>query len=261
MTKPYLDAPLPHRLAHRGATMAGQFDENSWDAFRAALSLGASHLETDAQVTSDGHAVLVHDDDLVRVGATPLTGGRIRVAEYSLAELEAMRLAKGGAIPSLLATLLEFPDARFNIDVKVAGAIAPVARAIKESAAEDRALITSFSDSRRLATLKLLAPAKVATSPGSAILLRAWLGFWAAAAFGRGSQLKVLRRVLADVDAIQVPQRHGVIHFANAGFIAAVRELGIHVHFWVINDDLTAKNLLALGATGLVSDDLPALHL
>lgn len=261
MAKPFFDAPLPYRFAHRGATRGGQIDENTWDAFTEALAQGATHIETDAQVTRDGVAVLFHDDDLLRVGATPLSLGRKLVAEYDFAELQAIRLRQGGRISSLSETLSRFPQVRFNIDVKVAGAIAPVARAIKESAAEDRALITSFSDSRRLATLELLAPAKVATSPGSSILLRAWLGFWAAAAFGRGLQLKVLRRVLADVDAIQVPQRHGVIHFANAGFVAAVRELGIHVHFWVINDELTAKKLLALGATGLVSDDLPALHL
>ena len=63
------------------------------------------------------------------------------------------------------------------------------------------------------------------------------------------------------MDAIQVPLRSGVFRFDDQGFVAAVRELGVEVHFWVINDASTAKRLLALGASGLISDDLPALNL
>ena len=261
MAKPFFDAPLPFRFAHRGATAGGRFDENTWPAFSEALAQGASHIETDAQVTRDGVAVLFHDDDLVRVGATPLSSGRKLVAEYDFAELRAMQLAAGGQISSLLETLQRFPEAKFNIDVKVPGAIKPVAEAIRETNSFERVLITSFSDRRRAATLALLRSEAVATSPGSSILLKAWLGFWMSSVLGLRAQLRILKSALHGVDAIQVPQRHGLIHFANRRFIHAVRAIGIHVHFWVINDEETAKRLLAIGATGLVSDDLPALGL
>ena len=256
MTKPYLDAPVPHRLAHRGATMAGQFDENSWDAFRAALSLGASHLETDAQVTSDGHAVLVHDDDLVRVGATPLTGGRIRVAEYSLAELEAMRLAKGGAIPSLLATLLEFPDARFNIDVKRIGVAAPIADAVNATAAWDRVLITSFSDRRRKAALRLMKRPDVATSAGVSRLLLAFAAAGIAQLLPVIARRSLVRFALRGIDALQIPISEAGFRIDRPWFVRSVRDVGVHVHFWVINDRDEANRLLAMGASGIVSDDL-----
>ncbi|MEY4101904.1 MAG: hypothetical protein RIR88_38, partial [Actinomycetota bacterium] len=56
----YFPTERPHILAHRGLALAAV--ENSLDAFRAALNAGATHIETDAQATLDGIAVLFHDD-------------------------------------------------------------------------------------------------------------------------------------------------------------------------------------------------------
>lgn len=52
-----LDPPIS--FAHRGARAHAQ--ENTIDAFRLALKLGASGLESDVWLTSDGVAVLDHD--------------------------------------------------------------------------------------------------------------------------------------------------------------------------------------------------------
>jgi glycerophosphoryl diester phosphodiesterase len=62
------------------------------------------------------------------------------------------------------------------------------------------------------------------------------------------------------VDALQVPVRFGPLKVASRGFIAAVRAARVHVHFWVINDAATARSLLERGASGIVSDDLPAIR-
>lgn len=256
MTKPYFDAPLPHRIAHRGSTLGGTLDENSWAAFRAAIRLGATHIETDAQGTSDGHAVLVHDDDLVRIGAAPLSGGRIKVAEYELAELQAMRLAHGGAIPSLAATLAEFPQARFNIDVKRPGAITAVADAINRAKAWDRVLVTSFSDSRRLATLALLSDARTATSAGAGRMLGVLIAALVGRVLPRGLRVALVGWALLGLDALQIPIRIARIRVDRAWFISAVRAAGVQLQFWVINSRTEAERLVALGATGIMSDDL-----
>lgn len=258
MPKPYFDSPLPHRFAHRGATLGGKFDENTWLAFAAALGQGASHIETDVQVTSDGVAVLFHDDDLLRVGATPLTPGKNLVSDYSLQEISTLKLACGGHISSLDATLKEFPDTRFNIDVKSASGVAPVAAIISAQNAHDRVLISSFSDKRRKETLALL-DKPVATGAGSSVMLKAWLAVAARRLFGAKLSRVLLRAALRGVDAVQIPMRSGLLRFDRPEFVSAIRGLGVEVHFWVINDAETAKRLLALGASGLISDDLPAL--
>src|SRR5689334_5476315 len=55
---------LPITFAHRGARV--EFPENTIAAFRRGLELGASGLETDAWLSSDGEVVLVHDDTVGR---------------------------------------------------------------------------------------------------------------------------------------------------------------------------------------------------
>src|SRR5919112_6840459 len=55
----------PVAMAHRGFSRAGL--ENSLAAFRAAVELGYSHLETDVHTTSDGELLLFHDRTLDRV--------------------------------------------------------------------------------------------------------------------------------------------------------------------------------------------------
>ena len=50
---------IPIGFAHRGASAAAP--ENTLEAFRLAVELGASGLESDVWVSSDGEAVLDHD--------------------------------------------------------------------------------------------------------------------------------------------------------------------------------------------------------
>ncbi|HSO33672.1 MAG TPA: glycerophosphodiester phosphodiesterase family protein, partial [Labilithrix sp.] len=49
----------PMLYAHRGASR--ELPENTLEAFRLALELGADALETDAHMTRDGRIVLSHD--------------------------------------------------------------------------------------------------------------------------------------------------------------------------------------------------------
>jgi glycerophosphoryl diester phosphodiesterase len=75
--EPHLSPPIA--FAHRGARAHAV--ENTLDAFRLALRLGATGLESDVWLTADGAAVLDHDG-LVRTGLR-----RRRFAELRRAEL------------------------------------------------------------------------------------------------------------------------------------------------------------------------------
>lgn len=61
-------------IAHRGHRSVAP--ENTLAAFQAALSEGYPHFELDAQLTSDGCCIVIHDDDLDRT-----TDGSGRVNE------------------------------------------------------------------------------------------------------------------------------------------------------------------------------------
>lgn len=125
-------------------------------------------------------------------------------------------------------------------------AVEPTIEAIESAAAHDRVLVSSFSDARRLLVLRGLSR-PVATSGGSESVIRARL----AAAV---RQETLIRSSLIGVDALQIPQSMYGVRFASPSFVSKLRNLGLHVHFWTINDVATAERLLDLGATGLVSD-------
>lgn len=259
---PYFDAPLPHRLAHRGATDGGRLDENTLPAFELALDQGATHIETDVRVSADGIAVVFHDADFDRVGSQSGVRGEL-IERLTIEQIRSVELRAGGRVSSLLEVLIALPSARFNIDVKSMAAATATARAVIEADAADRVLISSFSDSRRLATLAefersgVALPAAGAGARTSAIAL---MGYWVARALGRAVARRAVARLLMGVDALQVPVRFGPLKVASRGFIAAVRAARVHVHFWVINDAATARSLLERGASGIVSDDLPAIR-
>ena len=70
-------------IAHRGASYDAP--ENTFEAFDLALSNGFHHVETDVQLSLDGHPVLIHDDTLDRT----TTGSGI-VTDATLAEIKAL---------------------------------------------------------------------------------------------------------------------------------------------------------------------------
>ena len=114
----YFTPALPRVIAHRGLHL--EAPENTKLAFLRALSLGVTHLETDVHVSADGVAVVSHDPDLSRVAAR-----KVRVDQLTMAELSRVDLGAGQGFSSLADVLDAFPEARFNIDVKTAGAVAP----------------------------------------------------------------------------------------------------------------------------------------
>src|SRR5215208_4261700 len=77
----YLDGPRPLAFAHRGG--ARLWPENTLVAFRGAIELGITHLETDVHRTRDGEIVVFHDARLERT-----TNGRGLIRDHTLAELE-----------------------------------------------------------------------------------------------------------------------------------------------------------------------------
>ncbi|RYZ69307.1 MAG: MFS transporter, partial [Proteobacteria bacterium] len=59
---------IPKYQAHRGFRPTADVQENTLNAFRRAKASGAEMVECDVQLSRDGHAVIFHDADLVRIG-------------------------------------------------------------------------------------------------------------------------------------------------------------------------------------------------
>lgn len=250
VTWPYFetsgDASRPTRpvaMAHRGFSLDGL--ENSMAAFRAAVDLGYQHLETDVHTTSDGVLLLFHDDTLERV-----TDGRGRISDLTAAEVAAARIGGLEPVPLFDELLTAFPHARMNLDVKDRDSIRSLAAAIERHGAHDRVLVASFSDRRRRAVLRLLSR-PVASSAG---VVTNGLFVLLGPLLPAGLLRLVLRRPLRDVQALQVPVRHGVVRVVTPGFVRRAHRLGLVVHVWTINGPAEMHRLLDLGVDGIVTD-------
>ena len=82
---------------HRGDWR--NYPENSIDAIKSCIAMGADIVELDVSRTKDGHFVLSHDDTLDR--ATTGTG---KVSDHTLAEIREFRLKAGSGGPNAAAT-------------------------------------------------------------------------------------------------------------------------------------------------------------
>jgi len=228
----------PRVLAHRG--LALEAPENTMLAFLKALSVGVDYIETDVHASSDGVAVIAHDDTLARVAGRP-----VRVDHLTMAELRRVDLGEGQGFVSLAEALDSFPEARFNIDLKSNAAVDPTVDAILEAGAVNRVLIASFDDRRRLAAVKRLPG--VATSASKRMSSRAV----AAASLGL---LPVVRRTLRGVDAVQLPEKFNGVTIITPRLLSTMQAAGVEVHVWTINDVPTMERLLAMGVDGIVTD-------
>jgi len=231
-------------FAHRGLALGADgpmADENTIAAFEAAIAAGADYLESDIQVTADSVAVLFHDDDLWRIAADSR-----KISEITWGELSNLVLPMGQRIPTLEQALTSLPDARFNLDFKVAGAIGPATEVINRVEAGDRILATSFSEKRRKAATRLISQ-PVAESAGSIRVLGLYLTY----SLGLDG---LFRRLASAVDCLQIPVRASVMKFGTERFIASAKRAGLEVHFWTINDPDQMRELILLGADGLVTD-------
>lgn len=234
----FFASPAPRILAHRGLSIDAP--ENTLLAFAKALAAGVNILETDVHESSDGTAMISHDDTLLRTASRD-----VKVNQLTSAELHRVDLGSGQNFASLEEALDAFPDARFNIDVKSTGAVEPTVRAVRSARATNRVLITSFSDARRRATVEGLPGVATSASIG------------AVASLLTASKLRLARRarsVLAEFDAVQVPERWKGLAVVTPRLIDTIHAAGREIHVWTINDPLAMARLLDLGVDGIVTD-------
>jgi len=235
---PYFAAPTPRIIAHRG--LAIEAPENTLLAFAHAVGIGVTHIETDVHVSADGVAMVAHDPDLSRVA-----GITASVDTLSARDLATIDLGQGQHMPTLSEALDGFPDAFFNIDLKTMGAVVPTVEAITELRANDRVLLTSFSERRRRAVLRLLPD--VATSASGPRFASALV-----ASVVRAGPL--VRASLRGLHAVQIPQRALGLDTVTPARIRAFHDAGVEVHVWTINDADTMRDLLGRGVDGIVTD-------
>ncbi len=243
---PYLDAILDQpgsviAMAHRGGVLHPEIPgtENTLHAFRHAAALGYRYLETDVHTTSDGVLLAFHDNVLDRV-----TDVRGFLAKLTAEEISKARIGGEHAVPTMAELLEELPDCRFNIDLKAAAAVRPLAQLLERTGAQDRVCVGSFSW-RRLNAFRRETGGRVATSatPTEVALF---------ITLPSGSAARTATR--QRVNALQVPHRRGRFSVVTPKLVRRAHAAGAHVHVWTVDEPAEMETLLDLGVDGLISD-------
>ncbi|GGT47109.1 glycerophosphodiester phosphodiesterase [Streptomyces purpureus] len=238
---PYLDHPAPIPFAHRGGTADGL--ENTAAAFRRAAASGYRYFETDVHTTADGALVAFHDTTLDRV-----TDARGRIRDLPWSAVREARVAGKEPLPLFEDLLEEFPEARWNVDIKAESALAPLVELIRRADAWDRVCVGSFDEGRVARALKLAGP-RLATSYG----VRGVLGL-------RLRSLGIPAALRRGAVAAQVPESQSGIRVVDRRFVAAAHARGLQVHVWTVNDPERMASLLDLGVDGIMTDHLETLR-
>jgi glycerophosphoryl diester phosphodiesterase len=233
---------LPGRtlvLGHRGAS--AEAPENTLAAFRLALQQGADGVELDVWRCASGEVVVAHDEDLLRVGGSPL-----RLEEAALRDLRAVDVGawkgarwRGERIPLLAEVLEALPGALVNVELKSRGGrdlglAQAVAEVIYRARAGARVVVSSF-DWRLVAAFRLASP-DVPTGllfEGS----RAWkLRLWAG--------IRSLRPTAVHPDRA----------LATDGRVRDWAAAGLAVNVWTVDDTREASRLAHAGAASVITN-------
>jgi glycerophosphoryl diester phosphodiesterase len=145
----------------------------------------------------------------------------------------------------LESALNQFPETRFNIDIKNKSAVMAVSQVIQKLSAERRILISSFSSSRRRSVVNSCPG--VATSASTAQFAPAFI----AALLG---QQWLVNRALKRCEAVQIPARALGRSTVTPRLIRAYHRAGVHVDVWTVNEAAEMLALVAAGVDGIVTD-------
>ena len=223
-------------IAHRGAS--GHAPENTLAAFRKAVALGATFIETDLQLSRDARFVAIHDSTLNRT-----TNGQGAVHDMTLAQIRRLDAGSwfgsefaGERVPTL-EEVLQFSkkhDVVFYLEMKPAGSWGgehALIGALRQSGEVARTVVISF-DPSIVFNLRKIEPT-----------LMTGLLF-------DGQIEKPIEKTL-EVGARQLAVRGDLV---TPALLAAAKKNDLQVVCWTVNHPAHMRMLIAAGVAGIMSD-------
>jgi len=234
----YADRVL--NLGHRGASHDAP--ENTLPAFRLAAEMGADGVELDAQLSKDGHVVIIHDFHLDKT-----TDGQGPVKTKTLSQLKALDAGRhfadefaGTPMPTLSELFMAMgPVLLYNIELKTLswtdqGLEAEVIRLIEDHGLQDWAMVSSFSP------FALMRARRINPKIKRGLLWAPDLPFYMRSQLFRG---------VAKPDMF-----HPHWKATTPALVKQQHSRGVLVNVWTCNDPLEMRRLIKMGVDAIMTD-------
>lgn len=284
------DRELPILIAHGGGNR--EFPDNTLEAFFNAYSVDPRvMMETDVSITKDGVVILSHDTTLDRktnvtgpiadwnyadlmaqkvdFGYTnptqdqTLSGDRVKFTTKDGNTVTPLDVEYPEGIQPrdsevFLATTLEdlltsFPENRINVEIKQAGdlglkCLKAVMELLDKYDAWDRVVLASFHEELYDEYQRLQAEGQVPEQ------------FMYSPAYDAVTEFVVLQILKLDVFfddgmcVFQLPMEEYGINLATKALVDTAHSHNLAVHYWTINDPEEMRQLIEIGADGIMSD-------
>ena len=131
----------------------------------------------------------------------------------------------------------QFPDTKFNLDLKINGLVNKVTNILDSHNAYNRICIASFDTKRLRAFKKLRDQACISMGILDVIFL------------------KLFKYLISTVDCIQIPLHWNGIKVLDNNLIKIAHSKGLKVHVWTINSQDTMESLINMNVDGIMTDD------
>lgn len=223
-------------IAHRGAS--GHAPENTLAAFRKAVGLGATFIETDLQLSRDAHFVAIHDSTVNRT-----TNGKGAVHDLTLAQLRQLDAGSwfgsqfsGERIPTL-EEILQFSqknDVVFYLELKPSGAWGG-----------EHALIGELRDSEEIARMVVI------SFDASMVLNLHTIEPTLMTGLLYDGQIEKPVEKAVEIGARQLIARGDLV---TPALLAQARKKDLQVVCWTVNQPAHMRMLMEAGITGIMSD-------
>ena len=222
---------------HRGAS--GHAPENTLEAFRLAMDMGADGFELDVHLSRDGELIVIHDETVDRT-----TDGTGLVRELTLAQLKeldasnGMTAYRGARIPTLGEVFDLIRETRHivNVEVKTDEWFYPQIEEkclalAAEKGVEDRVIYSSFNHYTLMKLRRLKPDVKLGMLFGD-IMVEPW-------EYARQLNVDYLHPMKMN---IYVP-----------GSAEGTKAAGLGINMWTINDEETMLECMKHGA-GIITN-------
>lgn len=225
--------------AHRGAS--GYAPENTLDAFRKAVEMGADGIELDVQMTKDGELVVIHDETIDRV-----SNGKGWVKDYTYEELKKFNFNKTHLeytkeeIPTLeqVYLLIKSTNLTINVEIKTGIVFYPgieerVLELTERLGMKERVIYSSFNH-YTIRKIKELDPQ---------------------AKTGMLYEDGIIDAVDYACDVVKADALHPAgYNVFYSGFLERCRERKRLLHVWTINEEKHMRMLCEAGVDALITN-------